>query len=159
MSAALPDPVAVVSAIMAGVRTRMPTLAEMTAADVNNHDVLDMGPDVTLPAIHMHLIMQHVEALRLEARITEQTSIGMAPDDVGDARSEYAAAIAAAIAAAVTVSLKGNFDEAVGSLIHAAASILATKYEGQIAARALEVGAAMFADDIRRNFSPAGALQ
>lgn len=155
MTAALPDPAGVVSAIMADVSTRMPTLAQMTAADANNHDVLDMGPDVTLPAIHMHLIMQHVEALRLDARITQPTSIGMAPDDVGDARAEHAATIGAA----AMVSFKGAADDAVASLIHAAASILATKYDGQFAARALEVGAAMYADDIRRNFSAPGALQ
>lgn len=150
-----PDTNAVVSAIMADVRTRMPSLADLTAADASNHDVTDMGPDVTLPAIHMHIIMQHVEGLRLELRIAKPTSLGMAPEDRGDARAEHASTIARAAIA----SFKGDADEAVSSLIHAAASILASGYSGEVAARALEVGAAMFADEIRSNFAPRGTVQ
>jgi hypothetical protein len=158
----LPDPAAVATAIMADVRTRMPSLTQIAAAGDGKADPHDMGPDLTLPALHMHLVIQYAEALRLElARkamdlvFAERASIGVAPDDVGDARAIYAARIAQVVVA----SLNGGHEEAVSSLLQAAASILASRYEGRFAAHALETGAAMFADEIRRSFSPTGPLQ
>jgi len=162
VNASLPDPAAVAAAIIADVRTRIPSLTEIATADDGNTDPLDMGPSVTLPAIHMHLVFQHAEALRLElARkamdlvFAERTSIGAAPADVGDARAIYAARIARVVVA----SLQGGHEEAVSSLLQAAASILASKYDGRFAAHALETGAAMFADEIRSSFVPRGPLQ
>lgn len=156
------DPSAVAAAIITDVSKRMPTIAEMTVCDIGNTDPTDMGPDVTLPAIHMHILAQHVRYMEsqvteagLELRIAQATAIGLAPNDVGDARAEYAGRIGDVAVRA----LAGDHDEAVSTLIHAAAAILATKYEAQFAARALEVGAAMFAGDIRKQFAPVGKLQ
>lgn len=158
----LPDPAAVAAAIIADVCARMPSLADMAAADAKNADPTDMGPDVTLPAVHMHLLVQRISYLEsqtalasIDLLIAQRTSIGLAPPDVGDARGVYAGGIGDVMIRA----LAGDHDEAASTLIHAASAILATKYEGQFAARALEVGAAMFADDIRRQFAPTGKLQ
>lgn len=157
-----PEPSAVASAIIADVSSRMPTLAEMKARDVGNTDPTDMGPDVSLPAVHMHILIQHIRFLEaqvteagLELRIAQGTAIGLAPDDVGDARAMYAGRIGDVAVRAFA----GDHDEAVSTLIHSAAAILATKYDGRFAARALEKGASMFADNIRRQYGRVGRLQ
>jgi hypothetical protein len=156
------DPAAVAAAIIADVSSRMPPLAEMTARDADNTDVLDMGPDVTLPAIHMHILVQHIRRLEaqatlagIELRLARGTSIGLAPDDAGDARAIYAGTIGEVM----TRAFAGDHDQAVSTLIHAAAAILATRHDAQVAASALEVGAAMFANEIRLQFAPTGKLQ
>jgi hypothetical protein len=153
---------AVAAAIVADVSGRMPTLAEMNARDASNTDPTDMGPDVSLPAVHMHILIQHMQFLgalateaTLEMKIARATAIGLAPDDVGDARALYAGRIGDVLVKAFA----GDHDEAVSTLMHSAAAILATKYEARFAARALETGAAMFASDIRRQYERVGPLQ
>ncbi|WP_198526980.1 hypothetical protein [Sphingomonas sp. Ant20] len=78
----------------------MPTLTELINVPVSP-DPTDMGPNVTLPAVHMHILTQHIENLDglvtimgIDLAIAERTAIGLAPQDVGDARTIYAARLA-----------------------------------------------------------------
>lgn len=45
-------------AIPADVATRMPTLAEITSSLAGGADPTDIGPDVTLSVVHMHILTQ-----------------------------------------------------------------------------------------------------
>lgn len=156
-----PQHPAVAKAILAGVVGRMPTLGEILAMPVAV-DPTDMGPNVSLPAIHMHILAQHIENLDglvtimgIDLAIAERTAIGLAPKDVGDARTVYAARLGELLVKAFNQDHNG----AVGALLHAAAAILGTKYDRRFAASALEKGAAIFADGLRSDFVPQGAVQ
>lgn len=152
------DAATAAAAIWTDVSSRMPTLEALQAIS----DPSDMGPDVTLPAIHMHILGQHIRYLQshtelvdLELKIAKATSIGLIPDDVGDARATFAGSVAEAMHRACA----GDHDQAAETLIHAASAVLSVKYDGHFAAHALQVGAAMMADQIRRQFTAPGALQ
>ncbi|MGA1800219.1 hypothetical protein VH567_15720 [Sphingomonas sp. 4RDLI-65] len=156
-----PQHPAVAKALLADVVTRMPTLTEITSAPLSASPT-DMGPDVTLPAVHMHILAQHIENLDnqvlimgIDLTIAERTAIGLAPNDDGDARTLYAARLGELLVKA----FNSDHDSAVATLLHAAAAILCTKYDGRFAARAFEKGAAIFADGLRNDFVPKGALQ
>lgn len=156
-----PQHPAVAKAILADVVRRMPTLGELMGMPVPA-DPTDMGPNVTLPAVHMHILTQHIEKLDglvtimgIDLAIAERTAIGLAPNDVGDARTVYAARLGELLVKAFNEDHNG----AVGALLHAAAAILGTKYNGRFAARALEKGAAIFADGLRNDLTSKGPLQ
>jgi len=156
-----PEHPAVAKAILANVVTRMPTLAEITAVPVSGNPT-DIGPDVTLPAVHMHILAQHIENLDnqvlimgIDLTVAERTAIGLAPKDEGDARTVYAARLGEMLVKA----FNGDHEGAVATLLQSASAILATKYDGHFAAHALETGAAIFAAGIRENFVPRGKLQ
>jgi len=152
---------AAAKAILADVIGRMPTLTELINVPVSP-DPTDMGPDVTLPAVHMHILAQHIENLDglvaimgIDLAIAERTAIGLAPKDVGDARTVYAARLGELLVRAFNQDHNG----AVGALLHAAAAILGTKYDRRFAASALEKGAAIFADGLRSALVSKGAVQ
>lgn len=156
-----PSHPAVAMAILADVVSRMPSLVEITDRPVGM-DPKDMGPNVTLPAVHMHILAQHIRHLDaqvtimgIDLAIAERTTIGLAPKDVGDARAVYSGRLGEMIVKA----FNGDHDGAVATLLQSASAILATKYDGRFAARALETGAAIFAAGIRENFTPQGKLQ
>jgi hypothetical protein len=139
----------------------MPTLTELINVPVSP-DPNDMGPDVRLPAVHMHILTQHIENLDglvtimgIDLAIAERTAIGLAPKDIGDARTIYAARLGELLVRAFNQDHNG----AVGVLLHAAAAILGTKYDRRFAANALEKGAAIFADGLRNDSGPKGPLQ
>jgi len=85
---------ATIEAIITEVRTRMPTLEQMSALP----DDGTMGPDVTIPAVWMHLLLQHIRHLAAQRRTLELESAGallrrdspMTDDETGD----YAGALA-----------------------------------------------------------------
>lgn len=140
-----PQHPAVAKAILAGVVGRMPTLGKILAMPVAV-DPTDMGPNVSLPAIHMHILAQHIENLDARALImgidlavAERTAIGLAPKNVGDARTIYAGRLGKLLVKAFS----GDHDASVTALLHAAAAILGTKYDGRFAAHALDKGAAI----------------
>ena len=156
-----PQHPAVAKAILADVVGRMPTLGELMAMPVAAN-CTDMGPDVTLPAVHMHILAQHIENLDarelimgIDLAVAERTAIGVAPKDVGDARTIYAARLGELLVKA----FNGDHDASVAALLHPAAAILGAKYDGRFAARALEKGAAIFADGLRNDLAPKGPLQ
>ncbi len=156
-----PQHPAVAKAILADVVGRMPTLGELMGMPVAA-DPTNMGPNVALPAVHMHILAQHIENLDglvtimgIDLAIAERTAIGLAPKDVGDARTVYAARLGELLVRAFNQDHNG----AVGALLHAAAAILGTKYDRRFAASALEKGTAIFADGLRSDLVSKGAVQ
>lgn len=58
-----------VSALVSHLRSMLPSLDEITNF-VPTSDT-DMGPDITIPAVYLHILTSHYDALRLEAEIAQ----------------------------------------------------------------------------------------
>jgi hypothetical protein len=58
-----------VSAIAAHLRSKLPSLNEMT--DYAPTSATDLGPDITIPAVYLHILTSHYDTLRLRAEIAE----------------------------------------------------------------------------------------
>ncbi len=56
-----------IHAIVDYIRSKLPSLHEMTAFAPSRSD--DMGPEVTIPAVYLHILASHCECLRHQAAI------------------------------------------------------------------------------------------
>lgn len=96
-----------IDAIAAEVRTRIPSLKQFAAIG----DPGDMGPDVTIPAIWMALLLSRIDGLKatLKLRDTEaRCSVPYTPKPVtDDAIAEYAASLARHAAGTLNDPLEG----------------------------------------------------
>lgn len=128
------DTDAAIRAIVDEVRTRIPTLKDFAAMS----DPGDMGPDVTIPAIWMSLILTHIDGLAGTAKLRELEAVGSLPRRDAPATADDMGDYAGALGSHAVATMDGDRIDAAAVLFQGGVAILMTTLPKEAVLAAME---------------------